>query len=153
MSSHAMSHVAKLLEKSEAERKRLAKKCNRLLKRAKHSWARHRSHKKDTFGGGVLPVPRLQMTYRDLRGDWSYFEVRYALFTKHFQGFFVEIPLGVTRIGPGTPYGGPKDHNGKLYSPFRDGVHLHHDTEHLGLSAFRIWGEIVERVGEPLGAP
>lgn len=142
----AADRLEQMLVESEAERKRLAKKCNALLKQAKHSWARHRDHKTDQWAGGTLPVPRLQMTYRDLSEDWTRFECRYSLVTRHFLGHLVEIPMGITRIGLCTSRGAPVDSMGGLYHPFRDGAHIAHDSEAMRLPAFRIHGDRVEPV-------
>lgn len=109
---------------------------------------RHSAYLKDPWGGGKLPVPRLQFHYEPIQG-WAEFAVYYSLVYRHRLGHIHVVPLGITNIGPGTDKGGP--FNGTkwetlLYDPFRDGVHIRSDRNHLKLPAFKVYQDTVEEI-------
>lgn len=87
-----------------------------------------------------LPIPRLELRYEDLQKNekgqdqWRWY---YELIYKHVTGEIVHVEMG------GTDVKGTRRHG--VTEPFRDSVHIRHDLDHLGLRAFRVFGdEIVE---------
>lgn len=112
---------------------------------------RHSGYKKDPWGSGKLPVPRLQFHYEKLEPgegyDWA---VIYSLVFMHRLGHIHAVPLGITKVGGGERYDGPLE--GKmgggtqLYDPFRDGIHIRSDRNHLNLPAFKVHGDRIEEI-------
>ena len=89
-----------------------------------------------------LPVPRLEMRWREL-DDWGYnWEAQYRLVHRHFLDHLVAIPLGSTKRGGDSP---PMT-NEKVDLPFRDGAHIKHDAKALDLPAFVIYGDEVHPI-------
>jgi hypothetical protein len=96
----------------------------------------------------TLPVPRLELTIvQDDQGDLTWY---YRLIYRVYDGDVVSVPLGHTR-SRSRGRGSPRQDDGHLELPFRDGVHIHHDMAHLGLPAFIVWKEHAEQLnGERL---
>ena len=89
-----------------------------------------------------LPVPRLEMRWREL-DDWGYnWEARYRLVYRHFLSHLVAVPLGNTKRGGDSP---PMT-NENVDLPIRDGAHIKHDAKLLNLPAFVIYGSKVHQI-------
>lgn len=92
-----------------------------------------------------LPVPRLEIRWSSLgRGQLSLSHnwlASYNLVYRHLLGHVVRVPIGSTRTSGGN--GSPPICNGKVETPFRDGVHIQHDAWTLKLPAFAICGDLV----------
>jgi hypothetical protein len=96
-------------------------------------WARHKTLKENPDN---LPVPRLEMRWHKESDDGYLTRWDYNLIYRHLLGHLVAVPLGQTKSQGGN--GTPPIHNGEIRTPFRDGVHICTDTEHLGIPAFCI---------------
>lgn len=99
------------------------------------------------------PVPRLEL--RALRdesgGGWHRTTWEYVLIYKHFSQVIendadkvTEIMLGHTDVSGGSGKAPIRD--GRIAGPFRDGAHICHDRDHLGLPAFLVCEDLVQAV-------
>ena len=94
-----------------------------------------------------LPVPRLEMLIES-RDDFRYVvEWRYRMIYRHFLGHLVAVPLGYTESLGGDRNGkAPRDFDGKLQLPYRDGAHIKSDAKNLGMPAYIVCGDIEESI-------
>lgn len=104
-------------------------------------WARHKKLKDNPDN---LPVPRLEIRWHNESDDGYLTRWDYTLIYRHLLGHLIAVPLSQTRITGGN--GSPPIHNGRIQTPFRDGVHICHDTHHLGIPAFGIVGDKIVRL-------
>lgn len=96
-------------------------------------WCRHREIKEPQ----TLPVPRLEMRcIQDEPGSWFNITWEYFLIYRHTLDHIAAVPMGQTTCN------GSRDQapifNGVVHTPFRDGVHICNDAEHLKLPAFAL---------------
>lgn len=105
-------------------------------------WAWMRQTESDEAEG--LPVPRLEIRWR--RSDW-WWSATYALVYRHLLGQVVIQPLGITRLHGGPP--GQPIYNGKVDTPYRDGVHIRHEMRTLKLPGYAVCEGLVTEL-EPL---
>lgn len=84
-----------------------------------------------------MPVPRLEIrwTKENPNGNWGRRVARYSLVYRHYLKNLVSIPLGMTTVT------GPDEKPTTSDMPFRDGVHIIHDKEQLGLPAYVVVGK------------
>ena len=104
-------------------------------------WARRKTLKGNPDN---LPVPRLEMRWHQESDDGYLQRYDYALIYRHTLGHLVAVPLGQTKTQGGN--GKPPIYNGKLHTPFRDGVHICNDSLQLGIPAFCIVDGKIARV-------
>lgn len=150
MSKESIEHLAELLVQKEKEIEELNKKMERLedeLNGSKWAWCITRPVKDDNES---LPVPRLEIIARKLLwddGSWTGdIQYDYRLAFRHLTGELLANPLGRT-VSNSSNTEWPRLFRGKLALPFRDGAHIHHDTEHLGLPAFMRCDDLSDMLG------
>lgn len=113
-------------------------------------WTRHQVRSADPSPG--LPVPRLEIRYRDMEDSGYVVEALYCLVYRHLthdtgglrcdgaKDCLVFVPMGHTKITGGATGVRPEPESGiwdgKMYGPFRDGAHIRHDMKHLMLPGF-----------------
>lgn len=103
-------------------------------------WTRH--EKVDDKDG--LPVPRLEIRWTPLgRGRYNWL-ASYNLAYRHLLGHVMSVPLGATRQSGGDERGPVRE--GKVETPFRDGVHIMHDAWALKLPAYAVCGDVVTKI-------
>lgn len=110
-----------------------------------------------------LPVPRLQIEWHPHEDDEGHnWRGAYSLVYKHFQGELVEIHLGETLSKSTESYLVRDEHRQEwthtdwesackigeilVRTPFRDGVHMRHDSAQLRLPAYAICGDVCEYI-------
>lgn len=122
-------------EEKNAELQNRVRDLERLIDGAPDGWRFGDEPLDDT---GRMPVPRLELAYFQLHGDWREYKVVYRLVYRHLLGQLTAIPLGVT-----TSRSGLDAKPAEFDLPYRDGAHARHDAEHLGLPLFRVMpGEV-----------
>lgn len=104
-------------------------------------WTKHsKSEEKES-----LPVPRLEIRWTpEGRFPGYNWLASYNLVYQHLLGHVMVVPLGSTKQGGGDARGPVRD--GKVETPFRDGVHIMHDAWALRLPAYAICGGVVTKV-------
>lgn len=141
----AIDRLEQLLNEREREVRELKEKLNEIEEQGDDKdwrWARHTRHDaKDE----TLPVPRLELRCTPLDEDWYRWHWVYALVYRHVMGTAVYVPLGGTIVTGGNREEGPV-RDGKLDLPWRDGVHIRHESEQFNLPAFAICGDIVQEL-------
>lgn len=83
-----------------------------------------------------LPIPRLEIRCQQMSDNWHNWTWQYALIYKHFTGDLTAISFGETRVN--SSGGRPPIRENNVDLPFREGVHVAHDSETLNLPAFAI---------------
>lgn len=104
-------------------------------------WSRHKTLKQNLEN---LPVPRLEMRWHKESEDGYLQRWDYWLIYRHTLNHLVAVPLGQTKTQGGN--GQPPIYEGKIRTPFRDGVHICNDTGHLGIPAFGIVEDKIVRL-------
>lgn len=97
-------------------------------------------------GQQTLPTPRLEMLVEkqgEYRMVW-----KYRLVKKHLDGDVLAIPLGEVE-GIGHRQFPPRDFEGNLERPWRQGADMLFDMEHLGYPGYMICGDLVEQISLP----
>lgn len=143
----AAEYLTGLLDEKDEEIYKLAERVEELeniLDGRTWGWT---IHTKISDGENMnLPVPRLEMRWREL-DDWGYnWEAQYRLVYRHFLDELVAIPFGNTKRGGDSP---PMT-NEKVDLPFREGAHIKHDAGTLNLPAFVIYGDEVHPIEQSL---
>jgi predicted RNase H-like nuclease (RuvC/YqgF family) len=114
-------------------------------------WTKH-TKSKETEG---LPIPRLEIRWRQEDIDGYNWVAAYNLVYRHFTGDVVVVPVGATKVGGGRSptFDYTAGAEGEVVStPFRDGVHIAHDMRELKLPGFAIYdGKVTEL--KPLEGP
>jgi len=132
---NAIQRLEELLEEKDARIVELENE-REYLNEKNHSdrwkWTRH-----STPEEGNLPVPRLEIrcVNESTRPEWYNYSWIYSLVYRHLLGHLVGVPLGSTSCSGGK---GPPIFDGMINLPFRDGVHIAHDSTTLNLPAFAI---------------
>jgi hypothetical protein len=131
----AIERLEELLDEKDSRINDLERELREATDRqeADWEWARHSTRKMDADN---LPVPRLEMRWVQESEDGYMQRWDYALVYRHTLDHLVVVPLGQTRTQGGR--GEPPIYGERLQTPFRDGVHICRDTEHLGIPAFGI---------------
>lgn len=124
----AVQRLQEILDAKDAEIEESNGKLERLERQLAGSLNGWRESEEWT-DDGELPVPRLELVYRQLSG-WGSYEVVYRLVMKHLCDQIVGVPLGRTKID-----GSDREPIGL---PFRDGAHAMHDSAHLQLPVYRL---------------
>lgn len=88
-----------------------------------------------------LPVPRMQMTLSFLDDTQEAKLYTYGLVTRHFLGHLEFRTFSYTRI-----LGNPPRADRPLDTPLRDGAHIKHEAAQLGIPAYIICGDRVEKI-------
>lgn len=91
-----------------------------------------------------LPLPRLQLTWQksDEANEWfCHYELlvpapNWDIRNEAERGY-IPIPINTTKVGTSRT---PAQPDGKLSTPFRDGVHVANDAAALKLRAYVVWG-------------
>lgn len=91
-----------------------------------------------------LAVPRLEIRCVPVSDNWYNFRWDYALIYKHLLGHLVAVPFGSTTCNSSA--GRPPVRDGKIHTPFRDGVHIAQDSLTLRLPAFALCDGIIELI-------
>lgn len=148
----ALERIELLLQEKQAEIDRLLKAEEERDDSAAWSWTRHQIYAADQ--SPTLPVPRLEIRYRSLDRDGYSVKALYCLVYRHFtarmggihcngsKDCVVFVPIGETSIKGWNPGRHPRKDSGlwadQMYGPHRDGAHIRHDMEQLGLPGFII---------------
>jgi hypothetical protein len=88
-----------------------------------------------------LPVPRLEIRWIKLDKNGYNWRAAYNLVYKHLLGDVILVPMGSTTRNGGNGKGPIRD--GKVETPFRDGVHIAHEMLTLKLPGFAICDDTV----------
>jgi len=75
-----------------------------------------------------LPLPRLEIRYR--KDDYNAY-ADYSLVQRHFTNHIDVIPISSTRVS--------KSYADELTLPHRDGAHIIHDKENLGIPGYIVF--------------
>lgn len=144
MKKTAINHLEELLQTKDDRIEELETElsdANDKLER-NHDWSHHRDPENPD---PRLPVPRLEIRAINESGDWACFTWQYALIYKHLLDHLIAVPIGETGSS-GSRGNAPVWPDGRIILPFRDGAHIAHDTMHLGIPAFAICEERIERI-------
>lgn len=93
----------------------------------------------------TLPVPRLEILIWQDEEAYPTHGWRYRLVYKHWTDDIVAVPLGHTTSSYPNLWP-PRDRDGKLEPPRRDGFHIRCDANRLNLPAFIVAGDEVQVV-------
>jgi hypothetical protein len=152
MSKTVIQQLEDLLNQRDAQIEELETKVRELEDASERDWewCRHRAAKQDT--DPLLPLPRLEIRCVQETDDWYMWRWDYCFVYKHFLGQVIWVPLGQTRAqgGSGGPPRWAKEHvkegRGEFQLPFREGVHVAHESETTGLPTFAILQGEYERI-------
>lgn len=96
---------------------------------------RHPTKKLKEHDNNGLPVPRLEIRYKDT-ADPEKLRAEYGLVYRHLCDHLVFATLGLTKIHGALHY-----YRDRLDLPFRDGAHIRHEMKTLNLRAFVVYGQ------------
>lgn len=129
---NAVERLEELLNAKDREIEELRDQLREIEDQREWRWTMHTDAKEDAHD---LPVPRLQIECEPIyEGSWSAQTWTYSMVYRHFLGHLVFVPLGATKRTGGSMDAPPSLDD----LPFRDGAHIRHDAEALGLPAFSI---------------
>lgn len=93
----------------------------------------------------TLPIPRLEIEWVRAKQCPGIHVARYRMVLAHLNGEVYALPMGQTTTQGRADAPWPPEFRGYLQLPYRDGAHIHHDMNHLGLRAFvRCAGRVEE---------
>lgn len=101
-------------------------------------WKRRPGREMSDEENNGLPVPRLEIRLIVTATYEHTFE--YNLVTRHFCDHIQVTPMGTTQ-SKGGPYQTAEQACESLPLPFRDGAHIVHDKEALGLPGYVVYGK------------
>ncbi len=133
-------YLTELLETKDEEIRDLKQQLDQLechLRNSEAGWSVHRQERTHL----TLPAPRLEIEGRMVDEYHLLWEYRFVY--PHLLGHNVIVPLGRTESSGNfnerrRP---PRNQDGSMDLPYRDGAHIHHDMEALKLPAYAIWKE------------
>lgn len=128
----AADRLAELLEQRERELEELHAQINEKGEAERNIWTMHAKLPEEQS----LPVPRLEILVEDSDESMYDRKLTYRLVYRHFLGYCVGVPFGMTRQG-----GGNADRPLLELMPFRDGAHIKHDARQFGLPMFMVRGD------------
>jgi hypothetical protein len=138
--------MEELLALKDAEIERLSEELTKAEDRREKDWewAEHLD-----FGDEhhpQLPIPRLEMEWRKDGDTWQHCTCLYRLIYRHLLGHVVGVPMGETSTQSSAEHSPAEElgHRKGIRTPFRDGVHIAKDSEHLKLPAFVICEHRIE---------
>jgi hypothetical protein len=141
-----------IIEEKDTQIEELQEKIEKLELQSDLQKLEYQMHEyfKETDLQKKLPVPRLEMRFSRLknhRGDDNWYNVcwKYGIVYKHYaethNDTMLFIPISQTTSNGGDGTFNSHFHDGRLDTPFRDGVHIYADSKLFDLPAFIICEE------------
>lgn len=154
----AVERLEEILNEKDQEIADLTARVEELEPLEKTAWMRHRIQLGESSTDDLpgLPVPRLQLRFvaDDYhRGGYYNIVIYYELVYQHYlRGAgngenYIAVPLGrTTRSGGNEHFDGIFEKDGKIRLPFREGFHIHWDSVKMGLPAYAIFRDKIEKL-------
>lgn len=142
-----------ILEEKENQIEKLQKKIEDLQAQSDYRQLEYQMHQyfKETDLQNKLPVPRLEMRFERLKSvnrrndDWYHVRWHYGIVYKHYaeteNDTMLFIPLSQTTSNGGDGTFESHFRNGRLDTPYRDGVHIFAESKLFNLPAYIICEE------------
>lgn len=132
----AIDRLEELLREAEEKAENLEEKLHSINSWAEYKWTIHSQIEND-----ALPVPRIEMQWDDVSGNWYERTCTTSIIYPHFLGYSVKVPIDRTKVSGGKLNCAPDPTD----FPFRQGAHFCHEAKVFGWPAFIRIGSTVWR--------